>query len=216
LSLDPRIVELRARQRLVPPADVTLTLRDGTLRAAGVAPRAWITQARLLALALPGIERFDEQSLQAEEAKVEALQPAARALETEEAKVEALQAAARALETTDLHFIKGTAELTPGTDLGHARARWHELMTAADAAGLPICVAIVGHADPSGSRRANQRLSEARAAHVARALAADDALVRVVGAGVLQGARTLEQARSITFQVDVGTSCPGSDGTSDD
>jgi hypothetical protein len=199
LSLHPRIVELRARQRLRPPADVTLTLQDGTLRAAGVAPRAWIAQARLLALALPGIERFDEQALQAEEAKVEAL-----------------HAAAGALETTVLRFARGSAELTPDADIGGARARWRALMTAADAAGLPICVAILGHADPTGSPQVNQRLSEARAAHLARALGADDALIRVVGGGVLHDARTLEQARSATFLVDVGTGCPGRDARSDD
>jgi outer membrane protein OmpA-like peptidoglycan-associated protein len=201
LSLDPQIVELRAKQRLRPPADVTLTLEDGTLRAAGEAPRAWITQARLLALALPGIEHFDEQGLQAEEAK-------------SEAKVEALRAAAGALETTPLHFSSGSVELTPDTNLEDARARWHELLTAAEAAGLPICVAIVGHADPIGSQRSNQMLSEARAAHVARALTSDDARIRVVGAGVLHDAETPEQARSVTFEVDVGTGCPGR--TSDD
>jgi outer membrane protein OmpA-like peptidoglycan-associated protein len=203
LSLDPQIVELRARQRLRPPPNVTLTLRDGTLRAAGVAPRAWITQARLLALALPGIEHFDEQALQAEEAEGEA-------------KIEALQAAARALQPTVLNFVSGSAEFTPDTDFGIVRARWHELMTAADAAGLPMCVTIMGHADPTGSQRTNQSLSEARAAHVARALTADDARVRVVGAGIRHDAQTFEQARSVTFQVDVGTSCPDSGGSSND
>ena len=90
-------------------------------------------------------------------------------------------------------------------------------MAAADAAGLPICIAIIGHADPTGSPRTNQTLSAARAAHVARALAAggDDARIRIVGAGVLH-AQTLEQARSVDFQVDVGTGCPETAGTNDD
>jgi OOP family OmpA-OmpF porin len=165
LSLDPQLVELRARQQLRPPADVTL-----------------------------------------------------QALQAEQAKREALAAAARALEHTDLHFISGSAELTPDTNIENVRARWHQLLTAADAAGLPICVAIVGHADPIGSPRTNQMLSEARAAHAARTLtvATDDARIRIVGAGVLHDAESLEQARSVTFEVDVGTGCPGRDGTSDD
>ena len=209
LSLDPQIVELRARQRLRPPADVTLTLRGGTLHASGVAPRAWITQARLLALALPGIEDFDD----------EALQP-------EEAKVEALQAAARAMERTVLYFSKNSTEFAPETELEQARARWHALSTAAEAADLPICAALVGHTDPLGSQRNNQRLSEARAAHAAHALTegrmrpsssrADAERIRVVGAGALHGARTRERARSVTFQVDVGTSCSNHDEERDD
>lgn len=208
LSLDPQIVELRAQQRLRPPAEVTLTLQDGTLYAAGVAPRAWITQARLLALALPGIEELDEQALRVE-AEVEA--PS----HDENAEIEALHAAARALEATILHFTQGSAEPAPGTDIATARARWHALTGAARAAGLPICVAIVGHADPIGSLRTNQRLSEARAAQAAHALTADDALIRLVGAGVLHGAQTLDQARRVTFEVDIGIGCPDSE-TRDD
>lgn len=199
LSLDPRIVEARMRARLRPPEEVTLTLRDGTLRAEGVAPRAWIAEARLLALALPGIERFDEQALRAAEAIAEA-------------RVEAARAAASALERTVLTFIRGSAELAAGADLGAARARLRALMSAA---GVPLCVTVVGHADPTGTARANQRLSEARARRVAEILAAGDArgraVLRAVGAGILRGARTLEQARSVTFQVDVGAGCPESD-----
>ncbi|MCX4242854.1 OmpA family protein [Paraliomyxa miuraensis] len=210
-SLDPRIVERRAQQRLHPPAGVMLTLGDATLRAAGVAPRAWITQARSLALAVPGIERFDDQALRAEEADVEVREDV-----EEEARVAALRAAARALETTTLYFMRGSAELTPDAALDHARARWHALVTAADAAGLPICVAIVGHTDPTGSRRANQALSKARAAHVARALAMDDARVQIVGAGALHDARPLHRARRVTFWVDVGAGCPSPDGRRDD
>lgn len=202
-SLDPSIVELRARQRLRPPETVTLTLRDGTLHAAGVAPRAWITQADLLARALPGIEHFDDRALQAAEIPEDA---------AEQAKIEALRTAARALETTSLHFVRGSAELTPDTNIANVRSRWDQLTAAADAADLPICVAIVGHADPTGSQRTNQKLSEARADHVARALAADDARIWVLGAGVRHAAQTPEQARSVTFTVDVGTSCPGGDG----
>ena len=67
LSLDPRIVERRVRLALRPPPGVTLSVRDGTVRASGVAPRRWIEGARSLAAALPGSERFDEEDLREEE-----------------------------------------------------------------------------------------------------------------------------------------------------
>jgi OOP family OmpA-OmpF porin len=63
-SSDPTAALTRARQRLAPPAAVSLTLdSEGSLHADGFAPRAWITRAELLAGTVPGVTRYDDSAL---------------------------------------------------------------------------------------------------------------------------------------------------------
>ena len=63
-SSDPVAALARARQRLVPPATVELTLGPGgTLVADGTAATPWITRAALLATTVPGVERYDDSQL---------------------------------------------------------------------------------------------------------------------------------------------------------
>jgi outer membrane protein OmpA-like peptidoglycan-associated protein len=61
----PAAVLARARQRLAPPAEVTLTLNySAVLVAAGVADSAWIDRAALLATTVPGIRAYDATALE--------------------------------------------------------------------------------------------------------------------------------------------------------
>jgi len=63
-SSDPAAALARAYERLAPPAGVSLELDDsGTLLARGIAPRAWITRAALLAVTVPGVNRYDDSGL---------------------------------------------------------------------------------------------------------------------------------------------------------
>jgi outer membrane protein OmpA-like peptidoglycan-associated protein len=191
VSLEPQIVEERARRQLTPPQDVTLTFHDGTLTASGTAPRDWIEQARGLSRVLPGVERFDTRALRSEEAMAE----------------EALDAAIEILEAQDVPFSAGSA--VP-RDIAPVTAHVHNVLAAARAARVPVCVTLVGHTDPLGSVRGTQRLSEARATAVAQALRGagiPSENLRELGAGAWYGAASHEQARIVTVEAQTGTSC---------
>ena len=70
-SSQPAAALARARARLVPPDDVTLTLSaDGSLKAIGAADSAWIGRATLLAVTVPGINAFDRTELESHDARL--------------------------------------------------------------------------------------------------------------------------------------------------
>jgi OOP family OmpA-OmpF porin len=189
-SLDPVLVERRARQSLAPPAGVKLTLSGETLHVSGSAPPSWIERARLLVPVLPGIKRYDDRGLQAADAG------------------QALESAAVALESSQIQFAHGSPQPIAGAALIEARTRLKQLLAAATQLRRDVCVAVVGHADPTGSQEANRKLSETRAIRVARELGVSDtARTRVIGAGVRHDAESAAQARSVTFEVDVGSGC---------
>ncbi len=62
-ALSPEFVLARAREALRPPETVRLVLDDTRLVASGSAPRTWISEATLLAKALPGISDFIHDKL---------------------------------------------------------------------------------------------------------------------------------------------------------
>ncbi len=57
-DLSPPLIEARARILLQPPREVSLSLKNNTLYAAGPAPSAWLEEASRLARFLPGVIEF--------------------------------------------------------------------------------------------------------------------------------------------------------------
>lgn len=170
VSLDPRIVQRRAKRALEPPPTVRLSLEDGTLHAAGVAPRAWTDDARLLARGLPGVARYDEHALRSRERLVDALRDAAAGLANIAIHFERDETRASNQEAT----LERAAE--------HARSA----LQAAAEAQMGACVQVIGYADLSGTEEHNRSLSERRAAAVAASLQArgvDGAHLQAKGAG---------------------------------
>ncbi|MDC3961432.1 OmpA family protein [Polyangium jinanense] len=191
-SLDPPITERRAVQVLRPPSGVSLRLAGGTLVAAGVAERAWIDRARLLATSLPGVTALDDTRLFEAEALTSA------------------RAAAATLEGLQISFPPGSA--TPPraehARLDAAARAVQALLDAAPRGGLTARIEIVGHADATGTPEKNQRLSEERASSVAaelneRGVATDRLSVRGVGHADLAG-------RKVTFHVHLSPMNEGS------
>jgi outer membrane protein OmpA-like peptidoglycan-associated protein len=73
-SAEPAIALTRARQRLSPPATVTLDWSEqGQLSIHGVAERPWIERAALLATTIPGVAQLDMTDLQSSDAALEAI-----------------------------------------------------------------------------------------------------------------------------------------------
>ncbi|MRG93062.1 OmpA family protein [Polyangium spumosum] len=183
ISLDPPIVERRAWQVLRPPPGVSLHLEGGTVVVAGVAERAWIDRARLVATTLPGVDALDDTRLFDGEA------------------LHRTQAAAATLEGLEISFAPRSARLKRAEleDLDAAARAARELLAAAPRAGLSARIELVGHTDAAGTPEANLRLSEQRAANVAaelvkRGIAATELEARGVGAAEVA-------ARRVTFAV---------------
>jgi outer membrane protein OmpA-like peptidoglycan-associated protein len=143
-AFDGEFTLRRARQLLAPPAGVTLRIRDQVLAATGVAPAAWIADARRFAPALPGVASFDERELVSEET--------------------------RRLEARIIRFVSGGAEPVAGQQAElQAVAADVQRVAQSDARAR---IELIGHTDAEGDAAANQRLSEARAVRLRALLAA--------------------------------------------
>ena len=62
-SLAPPFILIRAKRALDPPATVTLSFGEGTLRGHGTASASWINDACRIAPILPGVVSFDSQDV---------------------------------------------------------------------------------------------------------------------------------------------------------
>jgi OOP family OmpA-OmpF porin len=63
-SPETAIAQRRALARLQPPPGIALALTDdGVLHASGVADADWIARARLLAVTVPGVDRYDDSAV---------------------------------------------------------------------------------------------------------------------------------------------------------
>lgn len=145
-SFQPALLLKRAHRLLLPPAEVELSLGAGVLQATGVAPQAWIDEARLLARALQGIDAFESDGLEALERR------------------HLRQVRAR-LEGTVIYFKLGTTEPRQGEaeKLQDLAQTFRQFTAAAAALGRGPAVEIAGHTDGSGTEETNLLLSQRRA-----------------------------------------------------
>jgi OOP family OmpA-OmpF porin len=155
-SLEPRIIERRAAHMLAPPAGVKLEFDRGTLRASGVAPRAWIARSAETATQVPGVERWEGPDLLPSEA----------VQELESARVE--------LEQLSIPFELGQAGigLPARSVVAQAVRLVRRAIASSHEIGGGVCFEIVGHSDPSGGAPLNLALENARAEAVEKALLA--------------------------------------------
>ena len=189
-TLRPDFILARAKAILAPPDSVTLTLKDGVLDATGSAPRQWISEARRLALAVPGVTGFRGNGVIDEEI---------------------LQLKAQ-LETEVPRFVVGTSQFAVGQTETRDRliADARRLFALADASSLNVRMTVVGHTDETGPAELNDRLSQERAASVKALLVAaglDSGRMDAIGVGSREplqanpGAPGSEINRSVTFRV---------------
>jgi OOP family OmpA-OmpF porin len=164
-SLEPRFVLDRARERLSPPADVTLDLNDRVLSGRGLAPDAWIEEAGRLAPLLPGIARLDARGFR-------------------ESELAALQERIGAVR---LLFERGTSDLVAGQEETMLRLGTdiRRLAIVADLTGHTLRIEIVGHTDSDGPDETNVVLSRERAERVRDLLPnAESSRIELVTEGV--------------------------------
>lgn len=191
-SLDPRIIEERARRALQPPPDVRVEVNDGTVRLSGEAPHGWVDQALPRAAALPGVERVDSW--------------------VSDATVSELGSLTRALEETAIHFERGSSRLDPQLlpVIEQATQRIARASALSAELRLTTCVTVIGGADETGPGPRNAVLAASRAATVLVALR--DRTPALVRAMVRARARDIfdvgPRARSVRFQVDTRPDSP--------
>ena len=165
-SLEPPLVEARARQILQPPPGADLSIANGVLSVRGPVTAAWIAEARRLAPLIGGVSSFDASG----------------------ALAAALGDVRQRVESTPLYFTKGTARMADGQDAGRAQllGGLADVVALARTMGVRQTLEIVGHTDADGGEAANVPLSLARAETVRAMIAARPFThldVRVRGAG---------------------------------
>lgn len=187
----PEFVLVRAGRLLQPPGGVKLEFEDNTLYASGIAPRAWIVEARRLARAVPGVDQFQEENL------------------SDESEIEAV---IREIESITIAFATGSAEITPDQNvrLERAASGMRKLTEFSQSTGKSVRVEISGFADSTGTNEMNMRLSQERADRVLSTLAMKGiklAEVNAKGMGVRAASPSgasgeeMQSYRSVTFRV---------------
>ena len=130
---------------LKPPESVKLKLAGRTLHASGSASHQWIATTRKAALALPGIDAYDDNEL----------------IDRDYLEFQKIRAR---LEKKVFLFRPGKNELRAGQQdaiAGHVKDI-REFFAYAEALGLHYMIAIIGHADASGSSSQNLQISRKR------------------------------------------------------
>ena len=144
LSVEPPLVEQRARVALGAPDSVRLSYEGGVLSVSGEAPAEWA--ANLSTAAVAGVDRIETGDLR--------LSERAR-----------LETAARNAEALTISFPETvvTPSRAESTTLDALAEELRTVLTLAEASGLRVEVEIVGRADKIGETEENRRLSNARA-----------------------------------------------------
>lgn len=183
----PDFVLARANRVLEPPGTVSLTVEDGALVARGSARQDWIKAARAITGIMPGVNRFDAESL----------------VDIDTAQSE-IGAVAQRIEQHAVHFGVGSAEIAPdqSNELKGVMGEIQRLDLLARSLGTPFRIEVWGHADQSGSQELNDRLIASRAGQVMSALVALGAKQTDLEiADPKASSRLREYTRTATFRV---------------
>jgi len=192
LSMESSLVLARARLQLKPPDGVTLRLEGSTLSASGIAPEAWLREARRRAPLIAGISTLDDRAIEVKD----------RA---------SLNRARQTLNEAALYFEPASDSLSDSqlAKLNALVPSLFVLRDAAAAAQIAYSVDIVGRADAPGSSEFNLRLSQSRAEAVRRYLLAHGApatLLHARGIGAIdavgpQANEADDAQRRVNFEV---------------
>src|ERR1700719_1450389 len=153
-SFDDPIVLKRAKAFLHPPSSVTLSEKDGQLRAEGIAAPQFIARLEERAPWIPGVTALDDSHLQNTE-------------------LIALNRLRSSLESTALLFTIGRAELESGQEssIAAAQSNIRALLVEAEHLNGILAVDVIGHTDITGVEGTNLVLSKQRADVVINLLA---------------------------------------------
>jgi outer membrane protein OmpA-like peptidoglycan-associated protein len=205
-SADPRLLVRHAVRVLRPPASVTISSasaepQDGRLLVRGLAPRAWLERARVLAQALPGVDNVEWRVTESE--------PRSKLAEL-----------TSRLQSLLVLFPNDSAQIAPrSAALDDVARTIREALSLAQRLTVQLAIDVVGHADPHGTVERNQALRRLRVEKVISELGArgvpatvlrpqvgpvdpgaDASRTRCGGSGQLRGDQC---ARRVDFHVDL-------------
>ncbi|MGB0034692.1 MAG: OmpA family protein [Candidatus Acidiferrales bacterium] len=192
-SMDDAMVLKRANELLAPPAGATLSMKDGTLHATGVAPPKWIAMLRERAPWIAGVKDVDATQLL-------------------DAELLALNRDKAAIETIVLLFPLGSATLEAGQEnaLSQAAKNISDFLAEASRLNRKAQIELVGHSDSTGIEATNLPLSRQRAEKILSALiraGIKPSNFHPLGVGTSQPLRSEDTEegrrlnRSVTFRV---------------
>lgn len=196
LSFHPDMIVRRAEVALEPPESVNLEASNGVLKAAGSAPRAWISKFRARAAAIPGVNSYDDSGLADQTAR--ALAELEREIESQEIVFQIAEedfAGQNQIVEKWARALKSIAALFEAGDFASIRRP---------------AIRIIGQTDETGSQGANLELSRRRSRRVARILrehGIDTAGYEVIGIGESpiggeEGASSRQSHRRVVVRVD--------------
>jgi outer membrane protein OmpA-like peptidoglycan-associated protein len=148
-ALDDALVQQRAITALAPPANVSLSVKDGVLHVAGQPPSKWLSDLRARGLFIPGIRALDLGRFTPEQI--------------------AFHEARNKIQAVVLRFPPASAALSPA-ERANLRNLLPQLKDVLGASVTPqggTMIEIVGHSDTTGAEELNQDLSQRRADRVA-------------------------------------------------
>lgn len=153
-ALYANFILLRARTILAPPPTVTLRFENSEIFASGVASSQWINDARKIARAIPGVNKFHDEELI-------------------DVSLKDLMQAKESLEALRFNFLLGNAQILPEQImvLDDAARLLKKIFTLAREADRNVNIEVIGYTDELGTADINLRLSKERAQKVITALA---------------------------------------------
>ena len=183
-SAHPEFALARAKALLQPPETVTLRIEDSALVGEGIAPHAWIMEARRLAQMIPGVTTFREEKLVDGDGAGN--------------RIASLR---QQIERSAITFDAGSRELSPDQDdaIRKIAADIHALGALSQEIGKAVRIEVSGYTDQTGTEEGNERLRQQRAETVRAALIARGVKPDEIVSTGAQQLRTIE--RKVTFKV---------------
>ncbi len=191
--LDPEFVLERAKQLLMPPPGISLTLSGNTISAGGDASQEWIQTFRTRALAIPGIVRYnDTQVNNIDQSNLNSI-------------IEKLTATRIYFENNSTSFVKDQQE-----KLKAVVQAVQDIQTMQKKLKNPFQITILGHTDSSGTEKLNLKLSKNRAEKILNHLiinGINPAFITISGIGPSlplkpeNDSRDLEYNRAVSFNI---------------
>jgi outer membrane protein OmpA-like peptidoglycan-associated protein len=154
-SMEPDIIFKRILQSLKPPQTIRLTFEDGNLIASGESDKKWLSNFKVMAPALLGVNSIEYNQVS-----------------TPDHSEQALRSLIQSINSTTITYDIAQTEPSDSDQaiLDSLAAQISQASLFLDPVSQRLQIEITGHSDPSGSHELNQKISLRRAEAVVESL----------------------------------------------